>query len=114
MRVFKSIGGRVGDPNRPRTATKPLLEHKDAFTDWKSGWWYVLGSAVLISFVIQVISGIALSTSYVSSAGEAYNSLKFITDQAVLGGFLRGVHAWGASAMVLLVGAHALHVFIIG
>jgi ubiquinol-cytochrome c reductase cytochrome b subunit len=114
MKVFKRIGGWFEDRTGFGAAIKPILDHKVPYTDWKSGWWYVFGSAVLISFVIQIISGIALSTSYVSSAGEAYNSLKFITDQAVLGGFLRGVHAWGASAMVLLVGAHALHVFIIG
>ncbi len=114
MRVFKRMGGWLEDRTGFYAALKPILDHKVPYTDWKNGWWYIFGSAVLVAFVVQVITGIALSTSYVSSAGEAYASLKFITDEAVFGNFLRASHSWGASAMVLLVGAHALHVFIIG
>ncbi|HEX2910453.1 MAG TPA: cytochrome b N-terminal domain-containing protein [Chloroflexia bacterium] len=114
MGIIKGILGWLEDRTGIWAATKPIMDHKVPYTDWKTGWWYVLGSAVLVAFLIQIITGIALSTSYVSASGEAYNSLKFITDQALFGNFLRGMHDWGASAMVLLVGAHALHVFITG
>src|SRR5262249_445418 len=40
-----------------------------------TGWWYVFGSATLVAFVIQVVTGIALSTAYISSAGDAYQAL---------------------------------------
>ncbi|MBN9387347.1 MAG: cytochrome b N-terminal domain-containing protein [Chloroflexi bacterium] len=114
MAVIKGILGWLEDRTGVMAAIKPVLDHKVPYTNWKTGWWYVLGSAVLVAFMIQVISGIALSTSYVSSAGDAYNSLTFITEEMTFGSFLRGMHFWGGSAMVLLVGAHALHVFIIG
>jgi ubiquinol-cytochrome c reductase cytochrome b subunit len=114
MGMIKGILGWLEDRTGLAGAVKPVLDHKVPYTNWKTGWWYVLGSAVLVSFMIQVISGIALSTSYVSSAGEAYNSLKFITEEMTFGSFLRGMHFWGGSAMVLLVGAHALHVFLVG
>nr|MBA2450967.1 cytochrome b N-terminal domain-containing protein [Chloroflexota bacterium] len=77
-------------------------------------WWYVLGSATLIAFTIQVITGVALAFTYVPAPNSAYESLEFITERAVLGGVVRGLHYWGSSAMVVLVFAHMAHVFLVG
>jgi ubiquinol-cytochrome c reductase cytochrome b subunit len=79
-----------------------------------AGWWYVFGSAVLVAFMIQVVTGIALATRYVAASGDAYQVLQFITYKAVLGHFLRGMHFFGASAMILLVGIHMIQVFLMG
>lgn len=77
-------------------------------------WKYVFGSAVLTAFIMQVISGIGLLTTYVSSAGSAFESLQYITEEAPLGSFLRGMHFWGASMMVVLIGMHVLRIFLMG
>ncbi len=79
-----------------------------------TGWWYVFGSATLFAFIIQVVTGVALATMYIPSTEHAYESLNFITNQATLGNLLRGTHYFGASAMILLVGIHAIRVFLTG
>jgi ubiquinol-cytochrome c reductase cytochrome b subunit len=92
------------------TAVKPLIEHPVPPTSWD----YTIGSAALIAFTVQVVTGVALAFTYVPTPDHAYASLQFITHGAILGSVVRGIHFWGASAMVLLVCAHAAQVFLIG
>jgi ubiquinol-cytochrome c reductase cytochrome b subunit len=77
----------------------------------RAGWFYIFGSATLVAFGVQVITGTALASGYVTSSGQAYDSLRFITAQPI-GRFVRGLHAFGASAMVVLVGVHAIRVYL--
>lgn len=89
----------------------PLLKHP---VPPGTGWLYVLGSATLTCLALQIVTGVALATMYVPSSGEAYQSLEYITHQAFLGSLLRGLHYFGASAMIVLMGAHMIRVFLSG
>jgi ubiquinol-cytochrome c reductase cytochrome b subunit len=87
----------------------PLLKHP---VPPRSLWSYVFGSATLFCFVLQVITGVALSLLYQPSSSEAYQSLEFITNHAKFGNVLRGIHYYGASAMIILVGLHMMRTYI--
>src|SRR6266581_7158426 len=107
---MKAIAAWLDDRLGFSASIKPLIEHPVPPT----GWDYTIGSAALIAFTVQVVTGVALAFTYVPTPDHAYESLDFITTGAVLGNVVRGIHFWGASAMVLLVSAHAAQVFLIG
>jgi ubiquinol-cytochrome c reductase cytochrome b subunit len=75
-------------------------------------WLYVFGSATLFAFILQVVTGVALALIYQPTSETAYESLKYISGQMPLGNILRGIHFWGASAMILLVGIHLIRVYL--
>lgn len=77
-------------------------------------WWHTLGSATLTAFLVQVVTGVVLATYYAPSPDHAYDSIRFIDHQVTSGTILRGMHHWGASAMVVLIMAHMIRVFAVG
>jgi quinol-cytochrome oxidoreductase complex cytochrome b subunit len=77
-------------------------------------WLYTLGSASLFVAVNQAITGILLTLYYVPTPDHAYDSVVYITTQLPMGWLIRGLHHWGASAMVVLVVLHLLRVFFYG
>lgn len=80
----------------------------------RTGWMYVFGTATLIAFLLQLVTGIALATKYVPAPAHAYESIRYITDHVPFGALLRGMHYFGASAMVVLVLIHMARVFLTG
>ncbi len=77
-------------------------------------WWHTLGSAALTVFLVQLGTGIVLATYYSLSPDHAYASIEYLQRDVASGALLRGMHKWGASAMVVLVIAHLLRVVAMG
>ncbi|MBI4320063.1 MAG: cytochrome b N-terminal domain-containing protein [Chloroflexi bacterium] len=75
------------------------------------GWSHTLGSALLFLIGLQVVTGIFLAVYYVASPAEAYESIQHITSEIPFGFLIRGVHKWGASAIVVVAVLHLLRVF---
>lgn len=79
-----------------------------------ASWIYVFGSATLFLFVLQAVTGMFLAVYYAPTPDHAYDSVQFIENQVTFGWFVRGLHHWGASGMVVAVGLHMLQVFLYG
>ena len=80
----------------------------------KVNWFFTLGSATLFVAMTQGITGILLTLYYVPTPDHAYDSVQYISTQVTAGWFIRGLHHWGASAMVVLAVLHMLRVIIYG
>ncbi|HZP96888.1 MAG TPA: cytochrome b N-terminal domain-containing protein [Candidatus Limnocylindria bacterium] len=92
-----------------------VLRHPvPAALERRIGWWYVFGSATLGVFLVQIATGVGLAMTYVPAPNSAYDTLQFISHDATLGGVVRGIHYWGAGAMVVLVLIHMSQVFLFG
>jgi ubiquinol-cytochrome c reductase cytochrome b subunit len=79
-----------------------------------ASWIYVFGSATLFLFVLQAITGMFLAIYYAPTPDHAYDSIRFIETEVTFGAFVRGLHHWGASAMVVAIGLHMLQAFLYG
>lgn len=79
-----------------------------------ASWFYVFGSAALVVFILQIVTGILLALIYVPSAGEAWNSLQVLNHDIHLGWFVRALHGWGSNFMVAIVLLHMVQVFLFG
>ncbi|WP_455376879.1 cytochrome b, partial [Petrachloros mirabilis] len=79
-----------------------------------ASWIYVFGSATLFLFLLQALTGMFLALYYAPTPDHAYDSIRFIEEQVSFGAFVRGLHHWGASAIVVMIGLHMLQAFLYG
>jgi len=75
---------------------------------------YIFGSGLLFIFISQVITGIFLALYYVPSADHAHTTVAYITKTVTAGSFLRSLHFYGASAMVVVLLLHLSQTYIYG
>jgi quinol---cytochrome c reductase cytochrome b subunit, bacillus type len=79
-----------------------------------TNWFYTLGSATLFAFLSQAVTGVFLAMYYDPSPTQAYESARHITNDVFLGEFVRGMHKWGATVMVILIFLHMARTFFFG
>lgn len=108
-RFFKKAGRWINDRSGFSQMLKPLLDHP---VPPGSKWSYVFGSATLFCFILQVATGIGLALLYQPSSDKAFQSLQYITYKATMGKTLRGIHYFGATGMIVMVGLHMMRTYI--
>ena len=94
-----------------RTGIKEILH--DALYERVPGgarWRYVWGSALVVAFATQMITGIFLWMAYSPSTQTAWESVYYIQHEMTGGWLLRGIHHFMASAMVVLLAIHFVQI----
>ncbi len=76
--------------------------------------WHALGSVAAGLFVLDAITGVFLALFYAPSVTTAWASVAYIQDQLPLGWFVRGLHSFGSSALIVVAGLHLLQVLVFG
>ncbi len=80
----------------------------------ETSWFQTLGFTAMILFGLQAVTGIFLAMYYVPDPQVAYQSIDSITNEVTWGWLVRGMHKWGASAMIVVVFLHMGRVFFFG
>ena len=97
----------LGDWLDERTGHRAVV--RDALDEPVPGgarWAYVWGSALTLTLLIQAVTGWLLMSAYAPSATTAWASVHHITFNMTSGWLVRGVHHFGAQAMVVLLALH--------
>ncbi len=81
---------------------KPLPKHINLL--------FSLGSLAMFLLMLQAVTGAFLAFYYSPSPEHAHNAVTYISTEVPFGAFVRGLHHWGASAMVIIVVLHLLRV----
>ncbi len=71
-----------------------------------ASWAYIFGSGLLFLFVSQVITGVFLALYYVPSADHAHTTVAYIVKVVTSGSFVRSIHAYGSSGIIILLLLH--------
>jgi menaquinol-cytochrome c reductase cytochrome b subunit len=80
----------------------------------ETSWFQTLGFTALTLFGLQAVTGIFLAMYYKPDPNSAYQSIDSITNEVTWGWLVRGMHKWGASAMIVVVFLHMGRVFFFG
>lgn len=79
-----------------------------------AAWFHALGAMAGFLVLLEFVTGVFLAFYYAPSAQTAWASVAFIQDELTLGWFVRGLHSFGASALIVVSGLHLLQVLVWG
>ena len=77
-------------------------------------WSYIFGSGLLYILLSQIVTGVFLAMYYVASADHAHTTIEYITKVVTAGSFIRSLHSYGSSAMVVTLVIHLGQTYFFG
>jgi ubiquinol-cytochrome c reductase cytochrome b subunit len=105
----------LGDWIDSRTGFRALLSSAlDEPIPGGARWAYVFGSALLATLVLQAVTGVLLTFYYAPTIDHAHTTVAYMQKEVPLGWLVRGVHYYGASAVVVVLLLHLTQVFVWG
>lgn len=69
-------------------------------------WVHALGSVLVVVLLLQFATGALLAIYYVPSPDYAHATVEYVQKVVTYGWLVRGLHSWGASALVVLAVWH--------
>ena len=106
-RLFEWFNERIG-------LEKLLHEALDEPIPGGPRFAYVFGSALLAVLLLQILTGVALLFYYGPTVDHAHTSVAYIMKVVTGGSYIRGLHVYGASAMIILLVLHLAQTFLYG
>ncbi|MBI3722880.1 cytochrome b N-terminal domain-containing protein [bacterium] len=104
---MRALLERVADFLESRAGARTMLRLAlDEPVPGGARWVYVPGSVLISLLAVQVLTGIVLAFYYSPSVTTAWASIVYLEEKINAGRFVRGLHGWGASAIVLGLAAH--------
>ncbi len=79
-----------------------------------SRWSHTLGAVALALLLLEAVTGLGLSAFYAPSTTDAWPSVNYIQNHVTLGWMMRGLHHYGAHALVIVVGLHLFKSLVFG
>ena len=111
LQQARKTGAFIGTWIYQRLGLQALAYHVPAYANRLP---YLLGGIPLFGIVILFATGIYLAQFYHPDPADAHASVFYITTEARLGDFLRGVHYWTANVVMVTLLLHLLRVLIWG
>jgi ubiquinol-cytochrome c reductase cytochrome b subunit len=106
---------QIGDWLDERVGWRELVRHAlEEPIPGGARWAYIFGSVLVGSIALQAITGWAMMAYYSPSATTAWASVEHLNYNVTAGWLVRGLHHFGAHAMIVVIGLHIAQVAIYG
>ncbi|MDR5694063.1 MAG: cytochrome b N-terminal domain-containing protein [Armatimonadota bacterium] len=97
---------------------KDRKEHLDLFDETnvhrQGNPFYLLGPMVYYFWLITIVSGLLLMIWYEPTTAGAYNSILHIQHEIPLGWLIRGLHKYGADALIIAITLRIYRMYFLG
>ena len=104
---------QIGDWLDERVGWRDLVQHAlEEPIPGGARWAYIFGSVLVGSIALQAITGWAMMAYYSPSATTAWASVEHLNNNVTAGWLVRGLHHFGAHAMIVVIGLHIAQVAI--
>jgi ubiquinol-cytochrome c reductase cytochrome b subunit len=79
-----------------------------------AAWFHALGAVATFLLAVEFVTGLFLAFYYAPSGHTAWASVAFIQDELTAGWFVRRLHSFGASALIVVAALHLVQVLVWG
>jgi ubiquinol-cytochrome c reductase cytochrome b subunit len=98
-KAVSGIGNWIGER---WDALDPFDSDPERVSKAESSPWWAMGGMIYFTWVLVIASGVYLMLYYIPTTDAAWESIRHIQDNVALGSWMRGIHKYGADAIIIL------------